>query len=139
MDPKILLCMILCLTIIFTIYFIQNRVGEVKVTQHHLRYIQKQIEENQIFVATKSFCPYSKQVLRSLTVDYRVPENKLKILELDDIPIGPELTEALYQMNGQRTTPMVYINHIFIGGHEEYEKLRKDHKLSQMITDAIHS
>lgn len=127
------------LMFVFVIYYLLNKDGDahIVVTEETLRAIQGLIDNNPIFIASKSYCPYGKQALITLTHNCRVPKDKIKIIQLDEMKYGQELQKGLFQMNGQSTVPHIYINHKFIGGNDNLQELRNKGKLEAMVKEAL--
>ncbi|CCK70697.1 dithiol glutaredoxin GRX2 KNAG_0F00250 [Huiozyma naganishii CBS 8797] len=123
--------------VIFGIYFILNKEEPVVVTEETLRYVKKQIDDNAVFVAVKTWCPYCKATIVTLLDQMKVPASKIKVLKLNELKHGREIQEALFQMNGQKTVPHIYINQIFIGGNSDLEELRVSGKLRNLLGEVI--
>ncbi|KAK5774158.1 uncharacterized protein PWA37_002863 [Arxiozyma heterogenica] len=128
-----------CLFILFALYFIfeKDKYDNIIVTEDTLRTIQNLIEKNPIFIASKSYCPYGRQAYITLTHNYRVPKDKIKIIYLDELKYGAELQKGLYQINGQSTVPHIYINHRFIGGNDKLQELKNKDQLSDLLKNAL--
>lgn len=127
------------LMVVFVIYYYLEKDGDahIVVTEDTLRAIQGLIDKNPIFIASKSYCPYGKQALITLTHNCRVPKDKIKVIQLDEMKYGRELQKALFQMNGQSTVPHIYINHKFIGGNDNLQELRNKGKLDGLVKEAL--
>ncbi|KAI1463389.1 putative glutaredoxin [Daldinia caldariorum] len=75
------------------------------------------INENAVAVFSKSYCPYcsaSKRLLDSLDAKY-------KVVELDKIPDGSAIQDALEDISGQRTVPNIWIGKKHIGGNSDLQ------------------
>ncbi|CAB4255232.1 similar to Saccharomyces cerevisiae YDR513W GRX2 Cytoplasmic glutaredoxin [Maudiozyma barnettii] len=85
--------------------------------------VQKMIDDNPVFVASKSYCPYCKETLNTLFEVLKVPVADALVLQLDTMDDGDQIQVALKQLNGQRTVPSIYIGQEFIGGNSDLQKL----------------
>jgi glutaredoxin 3 len=94
--------------------------------------VQQKINDNAVVVFSKSYCPYcktTKSTLKELTT-------AIEVVELDQIPEGSDLQDALEQLNGQRTVPNIYINKKHIGGNSDLQSLRNAGKLNGLLKEA---
>ncbi|GMH39206.1 hypothetical protein BSKO_07104 [Bryopsis sp. KO-2023] len=93
--------------------------------------IETKIAENKVVVYGKSWCGFSQDVeilLRGLEVDYQS-------IELDNIPEGMDLQDALYDLTGIRTVPQVFVGGKFIGGCDETVSAYKTGELKTMFEE----
>jgi glutaredoxin 3 len=93
---------------------------------------QKLIDENAVVVFSKSYCPYcrqTKQTLQSLGAEFTVHE-------IDQLPDGSELQDALEAITGQRTVPNSFINQKHIGGNSDLQNLVKGGELEKLLREA---
>jgi len=94
--------------------------------------VQQLIDDNAAVVFAKSWCPHcrnTRQTLDKLGADY-------KVLELDLLPDGDAIQDALEQINGQHTVPNVYIKQEHIGGNSDLQALAKSGRLEPLLKDA---
>ncbi|CAJ0550980.1 Ff.00g109100.m01.CDS01 [Fusarium sp. VM40] len=94
--------------------------------------VQQLIDNNSVVVFSKSYCPYCKQTknaLDELNAEY-------ELLELDEVPDGSALQDALEQISGQRTVPNVYIKQQHIGGNSDLQSLKSAKKLTALLKEA---
>ncbi|KAG4218681.1 hypothetical protein PC116_g32839 [Phytophthora cactorum] len=78
---------------------------------------QSIIDENAVAVFSKSYCPYcnsSKRLLDSLGAKY-------KVVELDKVPDGSAIQDALEEISSQRTVPNIWIGKKHIGGNSDLQ------------------
>ncbi|KAI0532007.1 putative glutaredoxin [Xylaria digitata] len=78
---------------------------------------QSIIDENAVAVFSKSYCPYckaSKNLLDGLGAKYF-------LIELDQVGDGNAIQDALFEINGQRTVPNIYIGQKHIGGNSDLQ------------------
>ncbi|KAF4977185.1 hypothetical protein FDECE_18383 [Fusarium decemcellulare] len=93
---------------------------------------QQLIDNNAVVVFSKSYCPYCRQTKKTLD-DLNAA---YELLELDQIPDGSDLQDALEQISGQRTVPNVYINKKHIGGNSDIQSLKSAGKLQALLEEA---
>ncbi|KHN97290.1 Thioredoxin-like fold protein [Metarhizium album ARSEF 1941] len=94
--------------------------------------VQQIIDKHNIVVFSKSYCPYCKQTKET----FKKLGAKIEVLELDQIPDGAELQDALEDISGQRTVPNVYIKQKHIGGNSDVQSLYKEGKLEALVKEA---
>ncbi|CAL9733151.1 glutaredoxin-1 [Monosporozyma unispora] len=131
--------LMLCLMVIFIIYYFLNKDGDdhIIVKEDTLRAIQSLIDKNPILIVSKTHCPYGKQSYITFTHACKVPKDMIKVIQLDEMKYGSELQKGLFQMNGQRTVPHIYINHKFIGGNDDLQDLKNKGKLKALVQEAL--
>ncbi|KAK9441821.1 Glutaredoxin-C6 [Metarhizium brunneum] len=94
--------------------------------------VQTLIDEYPVVVFSKSYCPYcraTKEILKKLGAEF-------KALELDQIPDGAALQDALEDITGQRTVPNVHIRQKHIGGNSDVQSLNNSGKLEGLLKDS---
>lgn len=106
-----------------------------------------------LFIASKSYCPYCRSTKSLLFNQLGVKQgNKgtsstggkdddvivddVVVLELDRIPNGPEIQQALLEITGQRTVPNIFINKKHIGGNSDLQALYSSGKLEELLKEA---
>ena len=94
-----------------------------KATPEQVAQVQKMIDDNAIFIASKSNCPHCKSAIATLFYEWKVPVGDALVLQLDTMEDGPVIQQALEQINGQRTVPHIYIGKEFIGGNDKLQQL----------------
>ncbi|SMN21402.1 similar to Saccharomyces cerevisiae YDR513W GRX2 Cytoplasmic glutaredoxin [Maudiozyma saulgeensis] len=99
--------------------------------------VQKMIDDNPVFVATKSYCPYCKETLKTLFDVMKVPVGDALVLQLDTMDDGNEIQVALKQLNGQSTVPSIYIGQEFIGGNSDLQKLYASGELKNKLQKVV--
>ncbi|KAI1390562.1 putative glutaredoxin [Hypoxylon trugodes] len=83
---------------------------------------QSIIDENAVAVFSKSYCPYcsaSKRLLDSFGTKY-------KVVELDEVPDGSAIQDALREISSQTTVPNIWIGKKHIGGNSDLQGKNKD-------------
>jgi glutaredoxin 3 len=81
-------------------------------------------------VFSKNYCPYSgatKLLLKSLGAKYHV-------VEINTVPDGKAIRKALLELNGQSSTPNIYINKKHIGGNSEIQSIGRS-RLTEILHD----
>ena len=80
--------------------------------------MEQLISEYPVFVVSKSYCPYclmGENVLKK----YNIPDDKFKILEIDDDPEMDEIQDYMRKRTGARSVPRIFIKGECIGGGSE--------------------
>ncbi|KAF7563598.1 hypothetical protein G7046_g497 [Stylonectria norvegica] len=94
--------------------------------------IQEIINDHNVVVFSKSYCPYcrqTKQVLSSLDAEFET-------VELDQISDGSALQDALKELTNQRTVPNIFISKKSIGGNSDLQSLSSAGKLKGLLKEA---
>jgi len=76
------------------------------------------IKQFPVFVVSKTYCPFctmAKDVLKR----YNIPQDKMKILEIENDPDCGEIQDHMLKITGGRTVPRVFIQGECIGGGSE--------------------
>jgi glutaredoxin 3 len=84
-------------------------------------------------VFSKSWCPYCAKAKRILGA-YQL--KGFKVLELDQGQDEDAIQDVLKEMTGARSVPRVFIKGKCIGGGDDTERLERDGKLKQLLTEA---
>lgn len=71
--------------------------------------------------------------LNTLFEKLKVPRSKVLVLQLNDMKEGADIQAALYEINGQRTVPNIYINGKHIGGNDDLQELRETGELEELL------
>ncbi|OQS03287.1 adiponectin receptor protein [Thraustotheca clavata] len=85
-------------------------------------FVQKALAENGVTVFSKTYCPYctkAKNVLSSVGVPYVV-------YDLDTLPNGDDIMDALYELTGRDTVPNVFVKSTTIGGGDDVTQLHRE-------------
>ena len=93
---------------------------------------QKLIDDNAVVVFSKSYCPYCKQTKNTLNSTGA----KYAVFELDQMPDGGELQDALEDITGQRTVPNILFQGKHIGGNSDLQTLRSSDQLEPLLREA---
>jgi glutaredoxin 3 len=94
--------------------------------------LEQLVDSRGVVVFSKSYCPYcseTKSLFKELGVQARV-------MELDLIPGGSEIHEALAAKTGQRTVPYVFVNSTFVGGNDHTQKAHRSGELRRLLEAA---
>lgn len=103
------------------------------VSQATIEHVKQLINEKDIFIASKTYCPYCHATLKTLFQDLKVPESKALVLQLDEMDDGAEIQEALREITGQTTVPNTFIKGQHIGGNDSLQSLRNSGKLDDLL------
>lgn len=132
------LIIILLITNLFTRRLFSKATSAKKmVSQQSINRVKELIGKNQVFVASKTYCPYCQAALKTLFDDLHVSKSKSLVLQLNTIDDGAEIQEALAEINGQKTVPNIYIDGKHIGGNSDLQELKNSGKLEELLKDAI--
>jgi glutaredoxin 3 len=80
------------------------------------------IADHGVVVFSKSYCPYcrsAKALLGQFGANYF-------LIELDQVPDGPAIQDALEQITNQSTVPNIFIKQTHIGGNSDLQARRAD-------------
>ncbi|KAL7941337.1 glutaredoxin [Trichoderma barbatum] len=87
----------------------------------NVKEVQRIIDQNNVVVFSKTWCPYckaAKQTLNGLKAQYEV-------VELDNRNDGDDLQDALLEISGQRSVPNIFFGKKHIGGNSDLQELAK--------------
>ena len=90
------------------------------------------INSGQVLMFSKTFCPYcteAKNILASASVD-------VEVHELDIIPDGAEMQDALQEISKQRTVPNIFVAGQHIGGCSDLKAKIDNGKLLEIFDEA---
>jgi glutaredoxin 3 len=94
--------------------------------------VKEDISKYMVLVYSKSYCPYcdkTKKTFEDLGVE-------AKVFELDLIPNGPKIEEAVKKLTQQFTFPNIFIAGTHIGGNSHLQEGLKTHKIQKLLTEA---
>ncbi|PIN07512.1 Glutaredoxin [Handroanthus impetiginosus] len=94
--------------------------------------LSKMVSEKPVVIFSKSSCCMSHTV-RSLFSDFGVNPT---VYELDEIPRGREIEQALSRLGCSPTVPAVFIGGEFVGGANEIMSLHLKRSLKPMLKSA---
>ncbi|AQZ18923.1 GRX1 (YCL035C) and GRX2 (YDR513W) [Zygosaccharomyces parabailii] len=103
------------------------------VSQSTVQRVKELIGEKKVFVASKTYCPYCQATLKTLFEDLKFPQSKAVVLQLNTMSDGQEIQDALYEINGQKTVPNIYIDGKHIGGNSDLQELNSSGKLAKLL------
>lgn len=103
------------------------------VSQQTINKVKEMINENEVFVASKSYCPYCKRAKSTLFKEFNVPADKALVLELDEMDDGKDIQDALYEITGQTSVPNIFIEGKQVGGNDDLQGLKNSGKLDTML------
>lgn len=99
------------------------------VSKEVISKVQTLIKSNHIFVASKSYCPFCKSAIGLLS---SLGEKPL-ILQLNEIPDGGDIQDALQQITGQSTVPNIFIDGKHIGGNSDLQAINSTGELERLL------
>ena len=91
--------------------------------------IQNLINENKVMMFSKDYCPFCKQA-KSLLDGKGV---QYEVVEMDLIPDGGEMHNALKAFSGQNTVPCTYVNKKKLGGCDDLKAAAANGELDKML------
>ncbi len=94
--------------------------------------VQDMIKGTRVLVFSKTFCPYcdeAKQIFQSAEVEFESHE-------LDKLPDGSAIQDALKDITGQKTVPNIFINGIHIGGCSDLKAKIQNGKVMHILDEA---
>lgn len=103
------------------------------VSQATINRVKEMIDEKDIFIASKTYCPYCRATLKTMFKDLKVPESKALVLQLNEMDDGAEIQEALREITGQTTVPNTFIGGKHVGGNDDLQALKRSGKLDDML------
>ena len=89
------------------------------------------INNSPVIMFSKSYCPFcdkAKDLLNRGKVEY-------KTVELDQVPDGAKLQDALEGLSGQRTVPNIYIGGQHVGGCDDLMGKHSSGELVALLAD----
>lgn len=111
--------------------------GTKMVSQETITRVKDMINQKEVFVAAKSYCPYCKATRKTLFEEYKVPADKALVLELDLMSDGQEIQEALLEITGQSTVPNTFVRGKHIGGNDDLQKLNRSGELRKLLEGIV--
>ncbi|CCC68971.1 hypothetical protein NCAS_0B08870 [Naumovozyma castellii] len=103
------------------------------VSQETINHVKQLINEKEIFVASKTYCPYCHATIKTLFKELNVPKSKALVLQLNEMDDGAEIQQALFEINGQKTVPNIYINGKHVGGNDKLQDLKESGELEDLL------
>lgn len=131
------LLVIVLVTNLLTRRLLNKTPAKRMVSQQTIAHVKELIAQKKVFVASKTYCPYCQATLKTLFDDLHVSKQKSLVLQLNTIENGSEIQEALFQINGQKTVPNIYIDGKHIGGNSDLQELKNSGKLQELLKDAL--
>jgi len=101
----------------------------MSTTESPIDFAKSEIANNKVVVFSKSRCPFcmaTKQLFNDMDIDYTLHE-------LDQMPDGYEVQQALAELTGQRTVPNVFINGQHVGGNDDTQAAASSGELQEML------
>lgn len=66
------------------------------VSQETINHVKQLINEKEIFVASKTYCPHSFAAIKTLFEELKVPKSKGLVLQLNEMDDGADIQEASF-------------------------------------------
>jgi glutaredoxin 3 len=95
------------------------------------KFVDTEIASHPVVVFSKSYCPYCVSTKKLLAVNYAA--TPVQVHELDTMPTGDAIQQALLDKTGQRTVPSVFVAGQHIGGNSETTTAHKSGNLAKLI------
>lgn len=92
--------------------------------------IQKENDNHQVVVWSKSYCPYCRATKKVFAGE---PDIDIVVHEMDELDHGDLLQQELQAMTGQRTVPNVFVNGKHVGGNSDIQELARSGGLRKML------
>ena len=77
--------------------------------------MEQLINEYPVFMVSKSYCPYCNMG-KKVPSKYKIPQDKLKIMEIDNNPEMDKIQDYMRKRTGARSVPRIFIKGECIGG-----------------------
>ena len=90
------------------------------------------IDDNKVMVFSKDYCPFCKNakgLLDGMDVKYEV-------VELELIPDGNKMQDAMKSISNQKTVACIYVNKEKIGGCDDLFAAAESKKLDALLKEA---
>ena len=99
-------------------------------TQPKWELLKQRIDEEQVIVFSKTYCPYCKRV-KALLDSENIPYT---VVELDTNKNGAEYQRLLLQLTGQRTVPNVFVKGVHVGGASDTIEAYRNGTLAKLLS-----
>lgn len=99
------------------------------MSQEIVAAVDKLIEDNNVVVFSKSYCPYctkSKQLLNGMGATFAA-------IELDQRGDGSTMQGVLQQKTGQRTVPNIFVRGTHVGGNDDLHAAHRSGSLAKLL------
>lgn len=94
--------------------------------------VLQDIAKHSVLVYSKTYCPYCERTKRKL----QSMEIKFQKYDIDTLPDGDEIDNALFEITKQETVPNIFITGVHIGGNSDLVKAINDKKVQELLTKA---
>ncbi|KAL9553204.1 hypothetical protein MBANPS3_003395 [Mucor bainieri] len=95
--------------------------------------IMGRIQEHQLIVFSKTYCPFSKKAKRILSL-YNLKE-PLEVVEVDLRDDDYQVKMTLNEISGRATFPNIFLNGQSIGGADDLEELHETGQLASLLKE----
>uniref|UniRef100_A0A8D9BPN9 Thioredoxin reductase 3 n=2 Tax=Cacopsylla melanoneura TaxID=428564 RepID=A0A8D9BPN9_9HEMI len=104
-------------------------IDELKTIETTFSNIDQYINNNKVLVYSKTHCPFCKQAKKLLAEN----ECNFHVVELDTLPDGARIQDALFERTGQKTVPSIFIHGKHIGGCSDLLDCYHDGRLNDYL------
>ncbi|KAJ1978389.1 Glutaredoxin [Dimargaris cristalligena] len=94
-----------------------------------LEKVNQLIAANQVMVFSKSYCPYCKRAKDAL----KQVRAHFQVVELDQVPDGQDMQDALLAKTKQRTVPNIFVEQKHLGGCDDLLAAIASNELQNII------
>lgn len=99
------------------------------VSKEIINTVQQAIKSHEVFVASKSYCPYCQASLKT----FDQLGVKPYVLQLNQMDEGSEIQSYLRELTGQSTVPNIFIGGKHIGGNSDLQELKLSGELKKLL------
>ncbi|EEB06249.1 glutaredoxin Grx1 [Schizosaccharomyces japonicus yFS275] len=92
-------------------------------------FVDSAVEENDVLVFSKTYCPYCSATKKTLKDEGA----NAKVYELDTMDDGDEIQSYLATKTGQRTVPNIFIHKKHIGGNSDLQAIKSKGQLKDLL------
>ena len=97
--------------------------------------IEQLINQYPVFMISKSYCPYCL-IGENVLYKYKIPQDKLKVLEIDDDPDMDDIQDYMRKRTGARSVPRIFIKGECIGGGSDAVAADSSGELAKRLKSA---
>ena len=95
-----------------------------------LQLINEKIGAHDVFVFSKSYCPYCKSAIKILQENFG---SAVEVFHIEDREDVDELQDELLKMTDGRSVPRIFIKGKFVGGCDDITLLAKKGELKSLL------
>ena len=102
-----------------------------KSAEYYKTFAQKMIDNNDVILFTKSYCPYSKAIKKLFNEN--MMRGEYSSFDIDVEEDGNEVHKAVIEITGRTSVPNVFVGGTNTGGDVETEALANSGELKSML------